>query len=169
MRGGGEAGRRGPRQVSTVRFPALNQLLLEVPFLCPNCRSNRVAPAHGPIDWLFRIFGREPFRCQMCSARFFSNPKRRVAGSLPGGRDRAGEREERWYPGKLDRGPDRSCWCRSLRWSPNIYSALELVDVLFLLPSGRPRFLGGSTIHASGFPRPRPRLLISSSMLEIVF
>jgi hypothetical protein len=28
----------------------------------------------GWFDWLFQIFNRKPYRCQMCSTRFFDAP-----------------------------------------------------------------------------------------------
>jgi hypothetical protein len=46
-------------------------LLQAIPFLCPNCHSNRVNPSRGPFDWLLRMFGRNPYRCLLCSTRFY--------------------------------------------------------------------------------------------------
>jgi len=47
------------------------QLLKAMPFLCPNCHSNRINQAQGLFDWLLRLFGRNPYRCHLCSARFY--------------------------------------------------------------------------------------------------
>ena len=46
--------------------------------ICPNCRSNRVNVAHGPFDWLLRMFGRTPYRCGLCGTRFNPDPKATV-------------------------------------------------------------------------------------------
>ncbi len=51
---------------------------LEIPFLCPNCHSNRVAPAQGLFDWLFRLFGRQPYSCRLCNARFYFHDARPI-------------------------------------------------------------------------------------------
>ena len=54
-----------------IRFPPPNPLLLGVLYLCPNCHSHRVAPSNGPFDWIFRLFGRKPYWCALCSTRFY--------------------------------------------------------------------------------------------------
>jgi len=47
-------------------------------FLCPNCHSNRIQPSRGLFDWLLRMFGRNPYWCQLCSARFYFPDVRQV-------------------------------------------------------------------------------------------
>jgi len=41
-----------------------------IPFLCPNCHSNRIHPAKFFFDWLLRILGRNPYWCELCRTRF---------------------------------------------------------------------------------------------------
>ena len=40
---------------------------------CPKCGSHDVRRSHGEDTWaaIQRIFGRWPFRCRSCRARFF--------------------------------------------------------------------------------------------------
>ncbi len=42
--------------------------------ICPHCGSNQVDASRRRrlFDWLFLIFGRKPFRCMICSTRFFT-------------------------------------------------------------------------------------------------
>jgi hypothetical protein len=43
---------------------------------CPSCSSRGVRPSseHGPLDWLFRLAGRAPYRCLWCRKRCFLVP-----------------------------------------------------------------------------------------------
>lgn len=59
----------------------MENLRLELPFLCPNCHSNRVAPARGPFDWLVRLIGRQPYSCQLCDTRFYFHDVRPITDS----------------------------------------------------------------------------------------
>src|SRR4051812_45242447 len=68
--------------------------LTEVLRYCPHCGSTQIAPSRrrGWFDWLFQLIGRTPFRCQMCSTRFFdaketrdSAPKQDVSPPPPTG------------------------------------------------------------------------------------
>src|SRR5207244_7697508 len=55
-----------------------------------------------------------------------------------------------------------------IRNPTSCYSAAALaLEFLFLLPGGRPRFLGGSANQAGGLPRRRPRPRASRSRLKI--
>jgi len=53
-----------------------------MPFLCPNCHSNRIGPARGLFDWLFRLFGRNPYSCDLCDARFYFHDVRPVTSNI---------------------------------------------------------------------------------------
>ncbi|MGH9720541.1 MAG: hypothetical protein ACRD8O_10040 [Bryobacteraceae bacterium] len=41
--------------------------------ICSRCGSTEVAPSgsRGFFDWFFQTFGYHPYRCQICSYRFF--------------------------------------------------------------------------------------------------
>lgn len=49
-------------------------------YLCPNCRSNRIAPSHGLFDWLLRFFGSKPYWCDLCNTRFYVQDIRHATG-----------------------------------------------------------------------------------------
>ena len=61
---------------------------------CPDCESIYIRPSQPPalFAWLFRIFGREPYRCLTCRQRFFlaRTPKGKIVTPDGGSEVRSG-------------------------------------------------------------------------------
>jgi predicted aminopeptidase len=48
---------------------------------CPACHSTDTSPSltAQPLDWIFRMFRCSPYRCQVCSKRYFRGEIRETA------------------------------------------------------------------------------------------